>query len=119
MKKYVRLYPTPDGITHLEEVEIPFYLDVMLGEMVVARQSKPMKTGESFFISGSKDGGWHCAPRRQFLIFLDGEMEMEVGDGERRKFLPGDVLLVEDTFGEGHNSFTKNWLALVIPWEKV
>jgi quercetin dioxygenase-like cupin family protein len=90
---------------------------VLLGDIVVAQQSKPMKTGEAFFISGNRDGGWHCSPRRQFLIFLEGEMEMGVGDGAKRKFFPGDVLLVEDTIGHGHNSRTKGWLALVVPWD--
>jgi len=33
-----------------------------------------------------------------------GEMETEVSDGEKRLFLPGDFLLVEDITGNGHRS---------------
>ncbi len=37
---------------------------------------------------------------------LDGEIEIEVSDGERRGFRGGDVLLVEDTTGKGHRTRT-------------
>jgi hypothetical protein len=44
----------------------------------------------------------HPAPRRQFVIALDGEFEIETTDGDRRTFPPGGVALVEDTAGSGH-----------------
>jgi hypothetical protein len=44
----------------------------------------------------------HPAPRRQIVIALDGEFEIETTDGERRTFAPGAVALVEDTSGRGH-----------------
>ena len=117
MKKYVRLYTGSDGKTHFEDVEINLEIDVLIRDTVVAKQSRPMKTGDAFFIGGSRNGDWHCAPRCQFLIFLEGEMEMEVGDGSIRRFLPGDVLLVEDTTGRGHLSRTSKWSAFVVPIE--
>ena len=46
--------------------------------------------------------GWHNAPRRQFVITLAGEGEIIVGDGTRRRFGPGDIMLAEDTTGQGH-----------------
>jgi hypothetical protein len=115
MKKYTRLYTGIDGKTHFEDAEINLELNVFLGDIVIARQSRPMRSDGAFFISGSRDGDWHCAPRRQYLIFVEGEMEMEVGDGSIRRFLPGDILLVEDTAGQGHLSRTDNWSALVLP----
>jgi len=61
--------------------------------------------GVSFISSPSEwFGDWHPAPRRQFIFMLAGELEVEVSDGEVRKFVPGDVLLVEDTAGQGHIS---------------
>jgi hypothetical protein len=47
---------------------------------------------------------FHQAPARQYIIFLDGEIEIETSLGEIRQFKPGDVLLVEDTTGRGHRS---------------
>jgi hypothetical protein len=45
---------------------------------------------------------WHPAPSKRFVMVLSGLLEVEVGDGERRTFGPGNVLLVTDTEGRGH-----------------
>jgi hypothetical protein len=50
------------------------------------------------------DYDWHTAPRRQYIFMLDGHIEIETSDGEKRQFAGGDVLLVEDTTGKGHRS---------------
>jgi quercetin dioxygenase-like cupin family protein len=47
---------------------------------------------------------YHTAPRRQFVINLTGSVDIEVGDGTVRRLGPGDILLAEDTTGEGHIS---------------
>ena len=47
-------------------------------------------------------GDWHPAPRRQFIVSLSGESEMEVSDGEVRRLPPGGIVLVEDTDCKGH-----------------
>lgn len=47
-------------------------------------------------------GDWHPAPARQFLALLAGSVEMETTDGTRKRFLPGDLVLLEDTLGRGH-----------------
>jgi hypothetical protein len=44
----------------------------------------------------------HRAPQRQFIFVTSGIGEIELGDGSRHRFAPGDVLFVEDTSGEGH-----------------
>lgn len=49
-------------------------------------------------------GGWHTAPQRQYVLFVIGETEIEVSDGEKRIVRGGDVLLVEDTTGKGHRN---------------
>ena len=41
-------------------------------------------------------------PRRQYTITLEGEAEIEVGDGMVKRVGPGDVLLAEDLTGQGH-----------------
>lgn len=50
------------------------------------------------------DYDWHVAPRRQFIVLLDGAIEIEVSDGTRRTFRGGEVLLVEDVTGRGHRT---------------
>ena len=50
------------------------------------------------------DYDWHNAPQRQYIVILEGEVEIEVSTGEKRIFGGGDVLLVEDVKGQGHRS---------------
>jgi uncharacterized cupin superfamily protein len=50
------------------------------------------------------DYDWHCAPRKQYILLLDGEIEIETSDGDMRRFRGGDILLVEDTTGKGHRT---------------
>ena len=47
---------------------------------------------------------WHTAPRRQYVITLAGESEVEIGDGTKIRLHPGHILLAEDTTGQGHIS---------------
>jgi hypothetical protein len=63
------------------------------------------------------DAGWHPTPRRQFFVFLAGELEGETSDGTRRQYLPGSVALLEDTTGIGHRARvigSEDVLAMVI-----
>ena len=39
-----------------------------------------------------------------WIFFLNGEMEFEASDGERRRYAQGNALLLEDTTGNGHRS---------------
>jgi hypothetical protein len=72
----------------------------------------PISVGEAFATRGMAvlsspagwEGDWHPTPRRQFIIVLTGGLEVEVSDGEMRRFGPGSVILVEDTDGKGHVS---------------
>jgi hypothetical protein len=45
---------------------------------------------------------FHTAPRRQFVVNLSGLVEIEVGDGSTRRLGAGDILLADDTTGQGH-----------------
>ena len=47
---------------------------------------------------------WHPAPRRQYIINLDAGVEITASDGEARIIPAGEVILVEDTSGDGHMS---------------
>lgn len=49
-------------------------------------------------------GDWHAAPRRQYVVYIAGEIEAEVSDGEVRRFGPDSVTPAEDTVGKGHSS---------------
>ena len=42
------------------------------------------------------------------MLILEGQVEIEVGNGEKRLFSSGDILLAEDTTGRGHISRAVN-----------
>ncbi|HCT78762.1 MAG TPA: hypothetical protein DGT23_19815 [Micromonosporaceae bacterium] len=60
----------------------------------------------------------HVAPRRQWVVVLTGRAAVTVSTGERREVGPGDVLLFEDTSGEGHVStpLTRDLSFAMIPY---
>ena len=74
----------------------------------IGRLSDPLAASGVVFRENDPtyDYDWHCAPRRQLIVLLDGEIEVEVTSGEKRRFAGGDVLLVEDTTGTGHRTRT-------------
>jgi hypothetical protein len=49
---------------------------------------------------------WHPAPRRQFVLILEGGLDVTSSQRETRRFEPGSMLLVEDITGEGHQTRT-------------
>jgi uncharacterized cupin superfamily protein len=52
---------------------------------------------------------------REYVITLDGQAEIEVGSGEKRRFGKGDVLLAEDITGKGHQT----WAIGRKPWQQI
>ncbi len=102
--KCSRIYADPDGQSHFGEYEF----DLVDG----APPRPPHKVsglvpsdGFTFFSTvPTYDGGFHPAPARVFHAVLRGRFEVEVTDGERRLFGPGDILLADDTTGLGHRS---------------
>ena len=51
---------------------------------------------------GIADSEPHQAPRRQFVVVLQGVLECETTDGEVRRVGPGSVALAADLEGAGH-----------------
>ena len=45
---------------------------------------------------------WHRAPRKMYLIAVQGMSEVTAGDGEVRRFGLGSIVLMDDLTGKGH-----------------
>ncbi len=101
--KITRLYTGPDNESHFEDVDIP-----LLDRGDIGRLSEQVEaTGMIFRETGPDyDFNWHNAPQRQYVIMLEGQVDIETGNGTVRRFGPGDILLAEDTTGRGHISRT-------------
>jgi hypothetical protein len=99
--KVTRLYTGTDGESHFEDIDIP-----LSDTDITDRRSETIKaTGITFReTSGEYDVDWHTAANRQFMINLDGQVEIIIGDGTKRRIGPGEILLAEDTTGRGHIS---------------
>lgn len=100
-----RLYTGPDNESHFEDIEIELEKAGEIGEL----SEKVDATGIIFRRTGPDyDYDWHNAPQRQYIIMLDGAVDVEIGDGTVRRFSTGDILLVEDVTGRGHKSKAVN-----------
>jgi hypothetical protein len=101
--RVTRIYSGTDAETHFEDVEIPLREAGRIGRLSERISAKAVIFRET---APDYDYDWHPAPERQYIVLLDGEIEITVGDGETRRFRGGDVLLVEDTEGRGHRTRT-------------
>ena len=101
--RITRVAVTDEGGSCFEEMEIEL---TDAGE--IGRLSDPFPASSVVFRENdpSYDYDWHCAPRRQLIVLLDGEIEVEVTSGEKRRFAGGEVVLIEDTTGTGHRTRT-------------
>lgn len=112
---YFRIYAGPDGESHFEDVDVE--LDDQgnqsaLSALIPATGVIFRRTPADQYLD------WHPAPRRQFVITLSGEAEVEASDGEVRHIGPGTVMLAEDVTGKGHITRglgTQDRLSLFIP----
>jgi hypothetical protein len=103
----VRLYTDARGETHFEEVEVPLAAADFAPPPAPPVNLSPLSpAGWYGFMSAPPgwDGDWHPVPVRMLTVYMAGEIEVEVSDGESRRFRPGDVTLAEDTTGRGHRS---------------
>jgi hypothetical protein len=101
MFKVTRLYSDDNGDSRFEDIDLPLK---EMGE--IGALSDGIPAGEIIFreVEPSYDYDFHNAPQRQYIILLDGEIEIETSLGEKRTFGGGEVLLVEDTEGKGHKT---------------
>ncbi|MGZ5243676.1 MAG: hypothetical protein ACXWEY_10055 [Bacteroidia bacterium] len=96
-----KIYSDAQGETHFEDVMIPLNDEGEIGWLSKACPAKEIIFRE---VEPTYNYDFHTAPQKQYIILLDGEIEIETSLGEKRKFKPGQVLLVEDTTGKGHRT---------------
>jgi len=97
--KLPRIYVGEDNRSHFEELDVPMAPErratsEWLGGAAVAFGESPALEPQD----------WHHAPRRQLVAVLSGALEIEVGDGTKRRFGVGDYFLADDLGGEGHRT---------------
>jgi len=101
MFKITRVYSDNSGESHFEDIEMPLKDD---GEIGFLSDKTPVKELIFRKVKPGYDYDFHNAPQKQYVILLDGEIEIETSLGEKRNFKGGDILLLEDTHGKGHKT---------------
>jgi hypothetical protein len=105
--RYVRLYTDERGESHFEDLEIA------LTPADFAPPAAPLNIAQFLPLTQSlwvgAPAGWkgetpHPTPQRQIFCILQGEAEVTASDGAVRRFPTGSVLLLEDTWGQGHST---------------
>ncbi len=102
---HLRIWADDAGESHFEEVTLAS--TVAPAEPGVAELwiSEAVPVTDVQFVTvkaGDQRPDWHCGPRRQFVVFLDGWVEITVSDGEVRRLPAGSAVLVDDLHGRGH-----------------
>ncbi|RYG32572.1 MAG: hypothetical protein EOO01_34105 [Chitinophagaceae bacterium] len=99
--KITRVFNNEKGDSQFEDVFIPlkdsgeigFLSELISASGIIFREVK-----------STYDYDFHNAPRKQYLVLVDGGIEIETSTGERKIFDTGQVLLLEDTCGKGHRT---------------
>ena len=123
MADYTRIYTGKDGLSRFEDLDFE-YEDLAGAQTpaargVLAASANPGNVqGAVFRRFALGNSGKHTAPRKQYAIILSGSMVIQTGEGTERRFGPGQVLLMDDTTGEGHLttfSYDEPCKCLIVP----
>lgn len=104
--KIIRTFATEDGGSSMGELAV----ETAAADFVPGEPQFGVSRAESAIdvkylqVHPGWYGGWHPTPRRQYLVVLAGGFEIETTDGQKQRFGIGDVVLLNDTEGKGHNT---------------
>ena len=82
----VRIYSDEKGDSHFEEISVPLKENGMVGSLSDAIAAKEVIFRE---VEPTYDWDFHTAPQKQYIILLDGEIEIETSLHQKRKFSAG------------------------------
>ncbi|RUS19018.1 hypothetical protein BC937DRAFT_87872 [Endogone sp. FLAS-F59071] len=100
-----RIVPTEDGGSCFVDAEVALTNATSIGFLSDMENAKGIIFRET---DGSYDLDFHNAPRKQYILILNGAVDITTTDGVTRRFKDGDIFLVEDTTGRGHKSKNVN-----------
>jgi hypothetical protein len=96
-----RVYSASHGDTRFEDISIPLQDAGEIGKLASGLLVSSIIFREA---EATYDHNFHDALQKQYLILVNGGIEIEPTLGEKRQFKSGDVLLLEDTEGKGHST---------------
>lgn len=106
MMKYVKLQSGADGETHFAQATLELNEADYRPPAPLAFVSRAFRSDGLQFVR--LPAGWTAdtatPPSKEFVICLQGQLELTASDGEKRTFRPGDAVLVDDVHGKGHKT---------------
>jgi hypothetical protein len=102
--KIGRIYATPDGESHIGDLEIALAQNEARPLVFNSKRFAARTVGFQHVRLGGATA-WHKPPQRWLAFILVGTWAIEVSDGSQRQFPAGSISLVEDTTGQGHRGW--------------
>ena len=125
--RYVHLYSDSRGVSHFRVETLEFEASAARGaggpglsapHELLAYPLPDTRGATLLLLKRGAREDWHRAPRRQWLIVIQGKAQVTASDGTVRRFGVGSVLLMDDTTGKGHITQAVgkvDHIALIIP----
>ena len=103
--RYLRVYSDEVGKSHISEHdwemhEEDFCPPSPAGYSVT--ESMPAHAVTIMHNPAGIEDEWHPIPARSLVTVLKGKIRLQTSDGDSRIIEPGDLILFEDTGGDGH-----------------
>ncbi len=95
------IYSGRDGQSHFSDDALALTADA------VGRLSTGLQRAAGWMYAESPQErfvDWHTSGPGGVSVMLEGWMDVEIGSGETRRLVAGDVLIALDTSGQGHRS---------------
>ena len=104
--EYLRIFADEEGCSHFETKRVDLEAKDYAPPAPSLNTSNMEAADKSVFLELPIGwyGDWHPTPVRQWLILMTGMCEFEAGDGERVTCKAGDVVMLEDLTGKGHQT---------------
>ncbi|MGB6451180.1 MAG: hypothetical protein WBE92_10550 [Steroidobacteraceae bacterium] len=108
---YVHLYSDANGVSHFRDETLALHANgpaagdaraLSAPEALISYQLSDAAGATLLLLKRGAKEDWHRAPRRMYLIVVQGMSEVTASDGKVRRFGLGTVLLMDDTTGKGH-----------------
>jgi quercetin dioxygenase-like cupin family protein len=120
---FLRLYTDANDVSHfaVEKMELKARGTEGIDAVMAVNRIGDVQGALFAALRAGSTEDWHVAPRRQFMVCLQGVVELTASDGEKRRVKPGEIVLLEDLTGKGHKTHavgTEDHVALAIPLPK-
>ncbi len=114
--KITHLFTNKNGLSSFADIDLPLEREGV--EQFIGLRAGTMMTLNETDAGHSYD--WHNAPKKQWVVTLQGIIEVRLRDGTSRQLGAGSILLAEDLTGSGHATTViskEPWRCVYLPFD--